>query len=409
MKTLVVADDITGANDIGVMYAKSGLKTITYTCGSSGFFECGEAVCVVDTDSRFLTAKQAYDRVYRAVKAAPDCDRYFDKQCSVFRGNIGAEFDAMLDALGEEFAAVVLGYPANGRTTVNSIHYVHGVRLEDSQFRSDPVHPMHLSDLRQILGQQTRRRVGAITVADLDAGEEFLRKRVAQLRQQVNYLIFDVRSAEDLARIAAVIRDVRVVCGSAEIAYYLGLEECRSRCEPVLAIAGSLTPQTIAQVEYMRQKGYSVLELDTIAIAQGHGREMAQALEAQAGQRYIAGDFLLIHTTQEAALVGRTKELAAQRGLSNVEISSLISQTLAEVTERLCRKYRIRKCIVLGGDTSAAFCRSMEIQAMEIFEEIESGVPLLRKPNSNQYFVLKSGSFGTDAFIERADQKLLSR
>lgn len=71
MRTLVVADDITGANDIAVMYAKSGLKTITYTCGSSGFFGSGEAVCVVDTDSRFLPPEEAYDRVYRAVKAAP--------------------------------------------------------------------------------------------------------------------------------------------------------------------------------------------------------------------------------------------------------------------------------------------------------------------------------------------------
>ena len=53
MKTLVVADDITGANDIAVMYAKSGLKTVTYTCGTETLFQAGEAVCVADTDSRY--------------------------------------------------------------------------------------------------------------------------------------------------------------------------------------------------------------------------------------------------------------------------------------------------------------------------------------------------------------------
>lgn len=409
MRTLVVADDITGANDIAVMYAKSGLKTITYTCGSSGFFGSGEAVCVVDTDSRFLPPEDAYDRVYRAVKAAPNCDRYFNKQCSVFRGNIGAEFDAMLDALGEKFAAVVLGYPANGRTTVDSIHYVHGVRLEDSQFKNDPIHPMHLSDLRQILGRQTKRKVGAITASDLDLGEAALRHRVAQLRRQVNYLIFDVRDANDLARIAAVIADVKVVCGSAEIAYYLGLEECRRKQEPVLALAGSLTPQTANQVSYMRTRGYAVLELDTVAIAQGRRQEVAARLVQEAEAQYDHGDFVLIHTMENPELVRRTKEIAESRGISNVEISGMISQTLAEVAQRLCQERRIRKCIVLGGDTSAAFCRNMEISGMEIFEEIESGIPLLKKTASELYFVLKSGSFGTDAFIEKAYYKLLSR
>lgn len=46
--------------------------------------------------------------------------QYIDKQCSVFRGNIGAEFDAMLDELQEEFAVVVLGFPDNGRTTLTA-------------------------------------------------------------------------------------------------------------------------------------------------------------------------------------------------------------------------------------------------------------------------------------------------
>lgn len=112
---------------------------------------------------------------------------------------------------------------------------------------------------------------------------------------------------------------------------------------------------------------------------------------------------------EDPELVRRTKEIAESRGISNVEISGMISQTLAEVSQRLCRLRKIRKCIVLGGDTSAAFCRNMEISGMEIFEEIESGIPLLKKTASELYFVLKSGSFGTDAFIEKAYYKLLSR
>lgn len=409
MKTLVVADDITGANDIAVMYAKSGLRTVTYTCGSPAVFQAGESVSVLDTDSRFLTAREAYDRVCRAVQAWPDADRYFDKQCSVFRGNIGAEFDAMLDALGENFAAVVLGYPENGRTTIHSVHYVHGVELSKSQFRSDPVHPMTESNLCRILQGQTRRKVGAITVENLDQGETYLRQKLEEARSRYQYVIFDVRDEADLALIARVIADVKVVCGSAGIAYYLGLEQCRQNHEPVLAVAGSLTPQTVAQVAYMKKKGYPVLELDTLAIAEGKGKAVLDDLLTRAEDAFDRGDLVVIHTTEDPAQVQKTKETALARGVSNVEISGAISETLAEATKSLCQRRSIRKCIVLGGDTSAAFCRNMEISGMEIFEEVEPGIPLLRRIGEPFYFVLKSGSFGTDSFIEKAYYKLLSR
>lgn len=409
MKTLVVADDITGANDIAVMYAKSGLKTVTYTCGSPAVFQAGEAVSVLDTDSRFLPAQEAYDRVYKAVRAWPDADRYFDKQCSVFRGNIGAEFDAMLDALGENFAAVVLGYPANGRTTVHSIHYVYGVELSHSQFRHDPVHPMTESNLCRILQAQTRRKVGAITVEDLDQGQAHLRRKLEEARSRYQYVIFDVRDEADLALIAGVIADVKVVCGSARIAYYLGLEQCRQKQEPVLAMAGSLTPQTIEQVAYMKKKGYPVLELDTLAIARGEGRAALEDLLTRAQAAFDQGDLVVLHTTEDPAQVEKTKQTALARGIGNVEISGTISETLAEAARTLCQRRSIRKCIVLGGDTSAAFCRNMKISGMEIFEEIEPGIPLLRRIGEPFYFVLKSGSFGTESFIEKAYYKLLSR
>lgn len=409
MKTFVVADDITGANDIAVMYAKSGLKTVTYTCGSPTVFQAGEMVSVLDTDSRFLTAGEAYERVFRAVRACPEADRYFDKQCSVFRGNIGAEFDAMLDALGENFAVVVLGYPDNGRTTVHSVHYVHGVELSQSQFRHDPVHPMTESNLCRILQAQTRRKVGAVTVEDLDRGEAHLRQTLEEAKRRYQYVIFDVRDNADLALIARVIVDVKVVCGSAGIAYYLGLEQCRRKQEPVLAVAGSLTPQTIAQVDYMKKKGCPVLELNTLAIAQGKGNMVLTDLLTRAEDAFGRSDLVVIHTTEEPAQVQKTKEIALARGWNNVEISTAISETLAQAARTLCLRRLIRKCIVLGGDTSAAFCRNMEISGMEIFEEIEPGVPLLRRVGEPFYFVLKSGSFGTDAFIEKAYYKLLSR
>ena len=51
--TVVIADDVTGANDIGIMYAKAGWNTLIYRYGDGerkNYAPCD--VLIVDTDSR---------------------------------------------------------------------------------------------------------------------------------------------------------------------------------------------------------------------------------------------------------------------------------------------------------------------------------------------------------------------
>ena len=66
----------------------------------------------------------------------------------------------MQDVLGVGCSMVIAGFPGNGRTTVDGIHYVYGTRLEDSQFRTDPIHPMDCSFLPDIMHRQTDRPIG---------------------------------------------------------------------------------------------------------------------------------------------------------------------------------------------------------------------------------------------------------
>src|SRR5512138_51877 len=154
MKMGVVADDVTGSNDIGIMFAKSDYLTHVYSFKEAAdSFGASEEnapdILILDTNSRLDAPEIAYRKVFAATRELQraGCRQFHNKTCSVFRGNIGTEFDAMLDALGLEFAIVVLGFPKNGRTTVDGIHYVHGRKLEDSEFRRDPIHPTLRSDL----------------------------------------------------------------------------------------------------------------------------------------------------------------------------------------------------------------------------------------------------------------------
>lgn len=67
-----------------------------------------------------------------------------------------------------------------------------------------------------------------------------------------------------------------------------------------------------------------------------------------------------------------------------------------------------RNLVVAGGDTSAAVSQELAIYRMDIGEEIEPGVPaMVGKTNLGEMrLVFKSGSFGSEAFLENAERIL---
>lgn len=420
--TVVMADDVTGANDIGIMYAKAELDTLVYSFGDGSpqdYEDCD--VLVVDTDSRFDTKEEAYRKVSLALSRIPKdgVKQYIDKQCSVFRGNIGPEFDAMLDALDENFAVVVLGFPDNGRTTVNSLHYVYGKLLEESQFRTDPVHPMTCSDLREILGNQTNRPVGAIHHAVYDEGEDAVRTALSEARTRGGYCIMDVRNNQDLEFLAGILKEETIICGSSALSAYLAKVQNfpgADKKEPdypipgkeVFCIAGSLTPQTVGQTAYMKEKGYPVFELDTRKLLEKSAREEeCRRVREAARNAYERSSFAMIHSMNHPELVEKTKRLAREAGIDNKQVSAMVSSALAEIAEWVSVQCGIRNIIVCGGDTSAALCTRLGVFGMRVLEEIETGLPTCQSVNAPFYqLVLKSGSFGSPEFIEKAIGKL---
>ncbi len=404
--TAVIADDITGANDIGIMYAKEGLDTAVYSYSMlDGSEDIENTVSIIDTNSRFLSADEAYQKVYDALKyfKGKGVKQYFNKQCSVFRGNIGAEFDAMLDCLGEENGLVVLGFPDNGRTTIHGIHYVYGVELAKSQFSKDPVHPMTESDLVSILQKQTKRTVGLVSYEAYELELEAFKAYVKEQKKQYNYLIFDVRDNQDLEYLAEAFQEERVLCGSSAIGRYLG-KRYTERENRILSIAGSLTGQTKAQIRYMKKHGYPVIELNTYRLFQPKERISEQnRILKEYEARYKENRLVLICSMHEEEQVAETKRIASEYGISNTQVSGLVSEMLGEIALHIAQRFGITRYIICGGDTSAAFCSKLSINGMKINREIQPGLPdcISLKP-PYYHLVLKSGSFGSENFVEEA-------
>src|SRR5690554_3614480 len=110
----IVADDVTGANDIGLMYAKHGYRAEVFSDYQELELNSIQAdVVVLDTNSRADDPKVAYAKVFEATKRLLPlhCSLLTKKTCSVFRGNVGIEFDAMLDARSEEHTSELQSRP----------------------------------------------------------------------------------------------------------------------------------------------------------------------------------------------------------------------------------------------------------------------------------------------------------
>lgn len=490
----VIADDITGANDIGIMFAKASLTTHVYPADElrHGLPDPQPDVLVVDTNSRLDTADQAYAKVYTATVAlrAAGCTRLINKTCSVFRGNIGAEFDAMLDAMHASFAVVVLGFPKNGRVTLDGIHYVHGKPLAESEFRHDPVHPMQESELTAILQAQTERKVAMLPIGVVEQGAEVLRGEINRMRGECAYLILDVRDQQSLRFIAEAVQDEPLLCGSSglyeELAPLLkradadpessdrstaGPEENAALCsradlgadegeragknlasagtgphggqvdraaadltensgllsknadasqdnagsaghatrgEGVLLAAGSLMPQTAAQIACAREAGVTIIELDSLLLLEparknGHIADVVR----RAGAKLAAGRDVLIHASNDAGKLAATRKRAEELGLSGTVLSRIVSDELAGAVADVAERARQRRIVIAGGETSAAVCGRLGVTGLRVLEEIEPGLPsCMSLDGKARLLVLKSGSFGSPEFIVKAIEHL---
>ncbi|WP_343210649.1 four-carbon acid sugar kinase family protein [Anaerolentibacter hominis] len=409
----VVADDVTGANDIAVMYVKGGLSANVFSFDSRESALSHEAdVVVIDTDSRFMPARTAYQRVFEATRTLADAGikRFFKKTCSVFRGNIGAEFDGMLDALGEKFAVVVLGFPDNGRTTVDGVHYVRGTLLEESEFRNDPVNPMTESNLADILRRQTRRGVKAVGWPVIEEGPEALRAEIERQKKEGGYLILDVRDNKDLEIIAEATEHIRVMCGASAIAYPQA-KRCqssrKSRLMPpalkpglgIMSVSGSLMPQTREQIICAGEQGTLSCALPVRELFEDR-ETLVERLSSLAAEGVSSGRDVLVYSDNDRQIVEEGKQFAASLGFDEKQMAKCISETLAQICRNVLERTGQNRVLVAGGDTSGSFCSEMKIDGMAVYEEIESGLPssiALTEPPL--FIVLKSGSFGGREFF----------
>jgi D-threonate/D-erythronate kinase len=170
----LVADDLTGAGDASVQFAKRGWYTLlTLEVRLKPDITDG-TVLAVTTDCRALGNKPAETRTADAVTSLMNAgvDRLFLKIDSTMRGSVPGQVAGALAAWRTRYpdarAVVCPAYPAMGRTVESNLLLVQGEPVERTSFGRDPMTPVRTSDMAALLpGSSHIGVVDAATNADL--------------------------------------------------------------------------------------------------------------------------------------------------------------------------------------------------------------------------------------------------
>ena len=195
-RLLILADDLTGALDTGVQFAKKGFKT-TVSLSPDNFSRGDAAVYVINTNTRHTDAREAKKIVKAAVSGFTGNSTentnifIYKKTDSCLRCNIGAELEAVMKAAQSSLLPFIPAYPRLNRTTLKGRQYIDDIPIEKSGMANDPLNPITESYIPLIIAKQSKVQV--ISISDLSEGSFISSKGI---------LLFDSEKTSQLKTIA---------------------------------------------------------------------------------------------------------------------------------------------------------------------------------------------------------------
>ncbi|MHC4124629.1 MAG: four-carbon acid sugar kinase family protein [Planctomycetota bacterium] len=411
IKILVVADDLTGANDTGVQFAKKGIPafvTINMNVDIKSL-DPQIAVLVVDTESRHISADKAADQIKRVVQHAKDfgIGHFYKKTDSTLRGNIGAELEAFMTAAGSDRLMFIPAYPKADRFTCDGYQYVGEELIHESVFGKDPLEPMDTSFVPSIIAKQSKI-------------ETVIVKPEAQHAQGVfqsgkkGIYVFDCRMDNDLAQIGKILGDndaLSVIAGPAGFAELLaGLHQlpqgevdvCRNS-HPLLIANGSVNETALKQADFACRNGFVDIALPPAVLFSSDSALCSEAkgLVQKAIDLSAKGKSVLVRTILQR---NDLDNYIAQSGLSagdSGENYLLAAKNMGQFTADVLKNSNFGNCVVFGGDTSIGVLKAIGCSGILLSDEIEAGLSVGRIVDFDRdiNFITKSGGFGSEDIV----------
>lgn len=365
MRLLILADDLTGAADAGSQAARHRVPAALLPAPEVDPARLADEAVIVNTATRHAPAGTDRPRF-----DLPSC--CYLKFDSTLRGRIGSELEWVVERTGRP-VVFAPAYPAAGRVTRDGVHYVDGLPVSETAFGRDPLAPVGESHIPTLLSRQTRLPCESVRVEQLERA----------LAGGPRIVVVDAESDADLAAVAAIVHRTRpepLCAGAAALldALLPGWPLRRADppdpppLRPLLVIAGSLHPVSLAQV----RAGL------TAGLADDDDRAAA---------RLLNGESVLLQPGEAG-------------GPGDPRVAERLAARASEIIAALAAAGGRCGLCCFGGETSAAVLRAMRMTGpLTPAGELEPGVNLLavRDHATIGGMVLKCGGFGGEDLLAR--------
>ena len=378
VRILIIADDLTGANDSAVQFAERGFSAATMLLSEDGTIQGklpGAQVLAVSTESRNLTPERALGLMGLVVPGLIDAfspDVVFKKIDSTLRGNPGVETQ-YVSALLDKPAVIAPAYPQNGRTVRDGYLLVDGKMLSETYAASDLLAPASSSYVPDYFSKPGMEFsvADATTERDLDSLVESRRRDCREVLWAGS------------AGLARALAGSLTPAGPAQGAP----PECHPGKGRTLVLFGSLHPAAIAQVEAL------------------HGAtDCAVILPlSESGLKSLLDSFERMPESTVVVATHRVK-FGPNDSVPAEAAARSMKSFFGDLAGKAADSRRFRNMVISGGDVAYAVLRSLDASALRICSEILPGVAfgsVVGGRAEGMGIVTKAGGFGSDQTLKQ--------
>jgi len=372
-----IADDLTGAAEIGAVGLRHGLRAEVVLAGAPG----GDAdlICV-DSDSRSCDPAEAAQRATKAALMLKNCgaEWIYKKTDSVLRGNVTPEIEAIVKQLGLSGALLVPANPSLGRTIVKGQYFVRGQLIHLTNFAQDPTHPRSSPNVLELLDKPTW-----LPISVSKSGGPLPERGI---------VIGEVASSEDVRNWAALRNNQWLMAGGAEFFGAL-LPPATSVPNPMLAtgkemfVCGSASEATRKFVARQAQHGVPVFSLPNELVITG-------AFDAPEVST------LAVRVVSTLRLEPRVILHVGLPQVKDVSLAAMLATHLVRVAEAVLRNANVGRVFAEGGATAVALARGMGWHRLAVKSELAPGVVTLSViGGAAELLTIKPGSYAWPATL----------
>ena len=373
----VIADDLTGAAELGAVGLRHGLRAEIVRSGKPG--GAADLVCV-DTDSRSCPPAEAAKRAAAAAKLLRGAGAkwIYKKVDSVLRGNVTAEVEAVMKQLNFNRALLLPANPSLGRIIRDGEYFVQGEPIHRTEFAKDPEYPRRSSQVLRLV-----------------AAPEYFLLRLAngELSVPENTLLIGQTDSSERVRQWAGVRDASwLPVGGSEFFGAL-LETEPAGAQPLateainfddgeqLFVCGTASKSVQVLVKSARATQVPVFGLPQELM---WGKDFSHGAREVISQRIVAA----FKASRRVVLcVG----LPAVRDVSSAR---RLVEHLVDIAELVLRRVAVKNIFAEGGATSAELVRRMNWPRLEVCREWAPGVATLAVAGEHsQWLTIKPGSY----------------